>query len=348
MNGVQVISITEGTMKPIIVHLCEHYLESAEANQNPLKHPCLIQLSRPVSQLGFSCWRNIPQHTLASARSKEQGKGLPQKRSWGKGSTWRGFGGIQQLSLKFFLQRNSPQVPNGSLTASMHKSLCDQAEGPHAPLTAIPSKRTGKSLIQITTTLLSPFSHGQQISIPTYPRWDESLHTPFCWRKGMWVTRLACYLLRGYLGFWGDSLPQPGHRSRDGHRHPDPHAVRALPLIHHSDVEWPAESTGGTAGAGLSTSWQHLQQSQPNLGASRQPISYRALPAVQIHLTLEVNSAAARQVRLISKDSFLTTWTGVTCFHKQNIISKKPHKVKKKPLYDNAIIIFQQGSCNAA
>lgn len=57
MNGVQVISIAEGTMKPIVVHLCQHNLESAEANQNPLKHPCLIQLSRPVSQLGFSCWR---------------------------------------------------------------------------------------------------------------------------------------------------------------------------------------------------------------------------------------------------------------------------------------------------
>lgn len=57
MNGVQVISIAEGTMKPIVVHLCQHDLESAEANQNPLNHPCLVQLSRPVSQLGFSCYR---------------------------------------------------------------------------------------------------------------------------------------------------------------------------------------------------------------------------------------------------------------------------------------------------
>lgn len=35
MNGVQVISITEGSMKPVIVHLRQHDLESAETKQNP-------------------------------------------------------------------------------------------------------------------------------------------------------------------------------------------------------------------------------------------------------------------------------------------------------------------------
>lgn len=57
------------------------------------------------------------------------------------------------------------------------------------------------------------------------------------------VMSSACYLLCGYLGLRGDSLPQPGHCPSHGHGHPNAHAVRALALVHHGDVQRPVERT---------------------------------------------------------------------------------------------------------
>ena len=76
MNGVQVISIAEGTMKPIVVHLCQHDLESAEANQNPLNRRCPVQLSCPVSRPGLSCHRTAllkASRHRPGARRREKG-----------------------------------------------------------------------------------------------------------------------------------------------------------------------------------------------------------------------------------------------------------------------------------
>lgn len=100
------------------------------------------------------------------------------------------------------------------------------------------------------------------------------------------------YLLRGDLGFRGHGLPQPGHRSGDGHGHPDAHAVRALALVHHGHVEGPV---GSTSTAGHLWALPAAASAQPghNLAA------HQAQGPAQIHLTLEVPSAAATQGCLI-------------------------------------------------
>lgn len=136
----------------------------------------------------------------------------------------------------------------------------------------------------------------------------------------------APYLLRGYLGFRGHSLPQPGHGSGDGHGHADAHAVRALALVHHGDVERPVESMAALPG------WaQHLwalpEQPQPSLGTSRLPSSYRALLTARVHLTAAALGCSPTRVFDYRLPSYCTAWCYLL---PQAERLKKAHKVKTK------------------
>lgn len=49
------------------------------------------------------------------------------------------------------------------------------------------------------------------------------------------------YLIGGDLRFHGHRLPKSGDSPRQRHRHANPHAVRALPLVHYGDIERPVQ-----------------------------------------------------------------------------------------------------------
>lgn len=64
-----------------------------------------------------------------------------------------------------------------------------------------------------------------------------------------WHSDNRKFLMRNHLlsrdfGLQCHSLSEPGHRARQRHCHPDPHAVGALPLVHHRHVQRPANTQG--------------------------------------------------------------------------------------------------------
>lgn len=137
---------------------------------------------------------------------------------------------------------------------------------------------------------------------------DECHGIGLLWQESSGKT--SPYLLGGYLGFWGHGLPQPGHRPSDGYRHPDAHAVGALPLVHHSDIEWPAEST------------DRSEDLRHRFYSTQRGIS----------LTRGTQAAAAGPHKLVwlPKTSF-TICAAVTCSYKQKVLKKKSTKLKVKP-----------------
>lgn len=52
------------------------------------------------------------------------------------------------------------------------------------------------------------------------------------------------HLLSRDFGLLCHGLSEPGNRARQRHCHPDPHAVGALPLVHHCHVQRPANTQG--------------------------------------------------------------------------------------------------------
>lgn len=76
MNCVQVVSVTEGTMKPIVVHLCQHNLKPAETKTHEATTAQSCWAAPSISQHGLPAAECLPQSICVPASSQEQGRGL--------------------------------------------------------------------------------------------------------------------------------------------------------------------------------------------------------------------------------------------------------------------------------
>lgn len=296
--------------------------------------PVLALLSCPVPRLGLPATGGIPQSTLlpASTRSREKGGRDPRA-----GVTAAREGVLVDLtaSLELLLQRNccACSIAAPQFSRCPRVGIAGHGAGQHRQQRRLPLHRersrgqgTGKRVTQVTTTLLPHPDRDSQLQLLPGQHRSHGLEAsalPSFSTRG--PGKASPYLLRGYLGLRRHRLAQPGHGPGDGHGHADAHAVGALALVHHGDVERPAGSRG--------TAWGELPPLQGHPPQPRHPgcCELRG-PADDPELC-----STQPDTRVGFLKTFLTTWAAVACSYKQKVFLEKNPRVKNKTLHCKTI-----------